>query len=284
MPTIRRQSAFIKLHQLAPLYFVFITLVAQIVAAAFFECLRDSTVSRMYPGGPVRWRYLCTPAGCFPLVVLLLPLWGACAWLVAFLFQLPRAWQILNFAVGPLSLLYLGLQLPAWPLLIPVILGILIYLPTFWTRVPYYPTSLPMYQAIATELPADKSLSFIDLGCGFGGLLDFLSRRCPQAYFYGVEIGFLPYLVSKLRFLRRHNVSIRLKSFWNFSLAPYDRVYAFLAPGPMPRLWEKARREMQPGSVLLVNSFPAPAAAHREIAVEDARNCRLFVYSMKGGA
>jgi hypothetical protein len=35
-------------------------------------------------------------------------------------------------------------------------------------------------------------------------------------------------------------------------------VFAYLSPAAMPALWQKARREMRPGSLLLSHEFPIP--------------------------
>jgi len=266
-------------HQLAPLYFLTVTLIAQTAGAVIFAVLY-AQLSGYSGARSIDPKYICSNAGCVPLAILLLPAWGAASLLIAFLFRLSRAWQLINLVVAPLGLIYAETGLPAWPLIVPVVLGALTYLPTFWTRVPYYPTSTPMYEAIASVLPSQGSFSFIDLGCGFGALLAFLRNRFPKATFTGVEIGLLPYLISKLRFCREPRVRIQLKSFWRFSFEPYDVIYAFLAPGPMPRLWEKVQHDARPGSLFLVNSFPVPAPSTREIQVQDERECRLYIYAI----
>ena len=271
-----------RFHHLAGLYFLLITVIAQLTGAVLFAALHSYITSLPVPAHTYGWQYLCATGWCVPLGLVLLPLWGICAWLISYLLKLSRWWQILNLVVGPLSVLYLSMGLPAWLLLVPIALGTLTYLPAFWTRVPYYPTSEPMYRAIAAELPQDKAFTFIDLGCGFSGLINYLSQRFPQSHFSGVEIGLLPFLVSRLRFMRRKNVRILFKSFWNMPLTPYDVVYTFLAPGPMPKLWEKACQEMEPNSVLLVNSFQVPAKAERMIEVDDERKCCLYRYRIKG--
>jgi hypothetical protein len=69
--------------------------------------------------------------------------------------------------------------------------------------------------------------------------------------------------------------------FWHHPLGPYDMVYAFLSPLPMPRLWEKAKAEMRPGSLLVSNSFPVPdVEPQRVIEIADRRGTRLYCYSM----
>jgi hypothetical protein len=66
-------------------------------------------------------------------------------------------------------------------------------------------------------------------------------------------------------------------------LTHYDVVYAFLAPDVMPRLWEKARGEMAPGSVL-VSAFPVPGVApDASIDTGDLMGTQLRVWRMGRG-
>ena len=189
-------------------------------------------------------------------------------------------WQLFNL------LLPLGLAAGSLPhalsaaLSAALALGLLIYLPTFWTRVPFYPTSRRMYREIVKLLPEDRSFRFIDLGCGFGSLLIHLSRLRPLGEFHGVEISPLPCLLARLRALLwgRGRIRIELRDFWKLPLGDYEYVYAFLAPGPMPQLWDKVRRELKPPSLFLVNSFAVDAEPQMKIDVHDRRGCVLYVY------
>ncbi len=193
-------------------------------------------------------------------------------------FRLPGSWQVLNLLIPFLLYFSLDYELPAWIPISAAALALLTYIPTFWTRVPYYPTSRQMYDVILAELPEDKEFSFIDLGSGFGQPIAYLSKLRPKGKFLGVEIGPLPFLLSKLRFIFSSNVSISPSSLWKVDLSKYDYVYAFLAPGPMPKLWEKVQREMQRGAVFLTNTFEIESKPAKVIAVEDRRKTKLFVH------
>jgi hypothetical protein len=49
----------------------------------------------------------------------------------------------------------------------------------------------------------------------------------------------------------------------------------------MPRLWEKARAEMRPGSLLVSSSFPVPDTPPEQVVeVADRRGTRLYCYRM----
>lgn len=251
-------------HHQAPLFFLAYSVVAQALAISTAVILRSHTES---------------------LALVILGYTSAIL-LTSRAFSMPRSWMLMNALLGPCTLFILLGELPTTLPALLIAVTLLLYAPTFWTRVPYYPTSSPTYQAVETILRESttdrqqlkRSFSFLDVGSGFGGLLNFLSRRFPEANFEGVEISPLAFAASWLRFCLRSNVRIRFRSLWSCTLRHYDVVYAFLSPGPMPQLYEKARQEMQPSSVMIVNSFPLPTPATQEIEVPDRRGSTLYIY------
>lgn len=215
-----------------------------------------------------------------------LVLQGLVAGFCAKFLRLPLPWQIANFLIGPAAIADLYLEMSREVTGVLILVLVLIYLPTFWTRVPYFPTSQNSYQTVLELIPQPGPISFIDLGCGFGTMLDWLARKRPESVFYGVEIGPLPFIVSYLRSLSAGSRHLRIsyKSFWKLNLADYDVVYAFLSPGPMPELWAKVQREMRAGSLFITNSFSASDQADKVIEIQDLRKSKLFVYQVKAHA
>lgn len=202
------------------------------------------------------------------------------AFIFAGAFKQRTFWKVLS-VVAP-SAIYLSVTndlsaiAPA-SLALAIILA-LIHLPTLWTGVPHYPSSRPMYDAVASVLPATGAHSFVDLGSGYGTMLFHLAQRFPNYSFHGYEISLWPFLFSWFRALLFRNVNIHLKSFWDINLGAYEFVYSFLAPGPMPRLWSKACAEMRPGATFMTNTFRVPADANNQIAVNDSRGCILYLH------
>jgi precorrin-6B methylase 2 len=176
----------------------------------------------------------------------------------------------------------LALSLPSWLFAIPCAGLALIHAPALWTRVPYYPTSREAYPLILAELPPGERFTFIDIGCGCGDLLLFLQRHRPLGEYYGVEIGVLPYLVSKTKafICGRGAISIHFQNIKRTRLQDFDFVYAFLSPAAMTMVWQKASREMKPGSTFITNSFEVPAEATYAITIKDTRGGSLFVHKM----
>jgi precorrin-6B methylase 2 len=172
---------------------------------------------------------------------------------------------------------YLGLFLLLW----------LVYWSSFSTRVPLYLSGPKVRAALLARLPAGPALRFVDLGCGLGGLALALARARPDARFRGVELAPIPAAIGLLRarFAALPNLQLSRASLWDEPLGEQDVVYCFLSPVPMPKLWEKARREMKAGSLLVSNSFTVPGHEPDEIIeVGDARGSRLLCWRMPGPA
>ena len=75
------------------------------------------------------------------------------------------------------------------------------------------------------------------------------------------------------------NLSIRRADLWREPLGRQDVVYVFLSPQVMPRLWDKVRAEMRPGTLLVSNGFPVPDHPPQQVVeVDDRRGTRLFCY------
>jgi SAM-dependent methyltransferase len=127
------------------------------------------------------------------------------------------------------------------------------------TRVPLFLSSRAAALAVAGLLPQERSFSFLDLGCGLGGVLACLARARPAGRYYGIESAPLPFLLSWLRAaLVEQSCRISWGDFRDLDLGRYDVVYAYLSPAAMGDLWRKARREMRSGSLLISNGFAVP--------------------------
>ena len=166
-------------------------------------------------------------------------------------------WWIIQFLFPILLIVGLALQLPPVLFLAAFLIFLVLYWSTFRTQVPYYPSRLPVWRAVETVLPEREGLCFIDIGCGFGGLVLHLARRRLSGRFSGIEIAPLPWAIARLRARMAGGAAQFLRGdYRSLNLADYDVVFAYLSPVAMPDLWEKARAEMRPGSLLLSYEFP----------------------------
>lgn len=205
----------------------------------------------------------------------------AAAWL-SYCIGLARWWLPIQLLFLPALILAQSLEIPPAYYLAVFLILLAIYWSTFKSQVPLYLSSMQVSQALVALLPAaapGKSLEFIDLGSGTGGVLTQLAQARPDGHFHGIESAPLPFIVSWLRALQRKNCHLRWGSFWAEDLGKYDVVYAYLSPVPMPRLWLKVRKEMHPGSLFVSSTFSVPGQApERIVEIADLHASTLYIW------
>lgn len=196
-------------------------------------------------------------------------------------FSIP--WVIGQVIAPPLLLFALALDLPSW--IFPVILILLVLV--FWNvavgRVPLFLTNRTTSEAILTLLPKKNELYMADLGSGLGGTLRHLAKARPDAQFFGLETAPMPFALSWLlgRLSGAKNLDFRFQNIFKADLGEFDVVYCFLSPVPMPDLFEKAKKEMKPGSLFISNSFVVPGCKpNRTVKVKDRRQTKLLIWKM----
>ena len=120
------------------------------------------------------------------------------------------------------------------------------------------------------------------LGQRVGFVIGFeCDANADHAKFVGVETAPLPFVIawSRARSSRLQNLRIIYGNIWKQDLGPFDVAYAFLSPAPMPRLYEKVKAEMRPGTLFVSNSFAVPEAPpDQTVSVSDSRATQLFVW------
>ena len=160
---------------------------------------------------------------------------------------------------------------------------VLVYGCIWKSRVPLFFTTARAQDALAAVLPPGP-LRFLDLGCGDARVLARLAGKRPGSHFDGVEQALVPWLVASLRcWLAEGDCAVARGDLWAADLSQYDVVYAYLSPAVMPALWDKARREMRPGT-RLVSAFAVPGAEPDEtVEAGDALRTRLHVWNMGEG-
>jgi len=205
---------------------------------------------------------------------------GVAASALGRLLGLPLWWMPINLLFLPASLLVMGQGLaPHWYLAAFVALGLLFW-STLRTRVPLYLSSREACRALLRLIPAGNA-RVLDLGCGFGGLLSAAAAARPEAQFVGLELAPAPSLVAWLRLRRLPNARAVHGDFWKHDLGSYDLVYAFLSPVAMAPLWQMARAQMKPGSLLVSNSFAIQGVAPDQVIALPGRDSRaLYVWRM----
>jgi hypothetical protein len=195
-------------------------------------------------------------------------------------FRLPVWWMWIGLFFP--TVLYLALtagHLPAWPFGIAFVVLLLFFSNTAGERVPLYLTNGKTVEALRSLMKERGARHFIDLGSGLGGVVRALDGEGMRAR--GVETAPMVWFVSMVLSKLSGRGDILRQDLWSTDLSGEDVVYAFLSPEPMPRLWEKAQREMKHGSVLVSNSFAVPGVSPTEIwELSDRRKTRLLLYTM----
>ena len=225
--------------------------------------------------------YLLAPMGVrlAPLSAALLT--GAVAAAGARLAGMERWWIVIQLCFVPAAIVASSLPIPRWLWFALFALLAAIYWSTFRTQVPLYLSSRQVRQALIALLPAGR-FRFMDVGSGVGGVLTDLADTRPDGEYHGVESAPFPWAVSWLRTVQRRprNCHVQWGSLWNCDLSRYDVVFAYLSPVPMPALWEKAQREMSPGSTFISNTFAIGTPPTRTVQVSDLHDSTLYVWTM----
>ena len=206
---------------------------------------------------------------------------GTIALILSYIFNYAPWWHVINFVFAPALTATLFLQIAPEYFLSLFILMAMIYWSTFRSQVPLYLSSRQAWQAVAQALPTQPGFRFIDLGSGLGGLLGYLHQIRPDGTYHGIENAPLPALISWLRLRFANNVQLSWGNFWTRNLADYDVVHAYLSPVPMEQLWQKARLEMRPGSLLISNTFSIPGVTPTHvIKLGDFNSSTLYIWRM----
>lgn len=209
---------------------------------------------------------------------------GGLAAIVSTLLLAPRWWWPIHLVFVPALIIAIQLQLPLYVYATGFLILLLTYWSTFRTQVPLFLSNRITVHRLAVWLADDKPLSVLDVGSGTGSFALHLALLRPDWAITGIESAPGPFAISRWLGRKAHNLTLVRANFWPHSLAGYDVVYAFLSPVPMPSLWQKARKEMRPDSLLISNSFPIPGIApDKTVTIDDRRQTQLFVYRIPGG-
>jgi hypothetical protein len=177
----------------------------------------------------------------------------------SFLLKMDWWWCVIQFLFPILVFVFASSKFPPFYYLTAFVVFGLVYWSSFLTRVPYYPSKRSLLPAILDLLRPEESIKFIDVGSGLGGLLIELSALDRKNQFTGIEIAPLPWMISFLRGIYNESaVRFLFGNYEKLHFAEYDIVFAYLSPAAMPALWEKAKREMRKGTVLLSYEFIIP--------------------------
>lgn len=217
---------------------------------------------------PRRWPWPLPALGCWLLAWLVwqagrsagwppeLALAAATSAAAALALRNRSAWRRLIAAAGfPLALLLLGsgLSWPAWSWLLLALPLLVAYPMRAWADAPFFPTPRHALHGLGSRLPAPQRV--LDAGCGLGHGLRALHELWPQAHLRGVEWSPLLALAARLACPW---AEVRRGDMWALPWQGHDLVYVFQRPESMPRVWAKARAELDGAAFLVSLEFEVP--------------------------
>jgi SAM-dependent methyltransferase len=185
---------------------------------------------------------------------------GLVAMFITWKIGLAPWWRVIQLLFPIALLATMALRLPPWLFLAVFLLMLGWYWSTFRTQVPYFPSSPAVWRAVEALLPQRPGLRVIDVGSGLGGFTLHLARARPDTQCAGIELAPLPYLYSRWRANISASRAVFLRGdYERLDFGQYDVVFAYLSPAVMLALFDKARREMKPGGMLVSYEFNIPA-------------------------
>lgn len=180
---------------------------------------------------------------------------GVFAALLSHWFRLDWWWLPIQLGFTPALILFNSLAVPPLAFLVAFLLMLAVFWSTYRTRVPLFSSGPAVWDAVAALLPA-HALRGIDIGSGVGGAVLALSEQRRDCAFTGIELAPLPWLISVIRARWRRSSARFIRSdYAKLDLGAYDVVFAYLSPAAMPALWEQARQQMRPGTMLISYEF-----------------------------
>lgn len=209
-----------------------------------------------------------------------------CSALFASVWGMALWWRVIHFvfplAVGVMTQVELNNNI--------YLIGFIVTLTLYWsvhkTQVPFYPSFPATWQAVnklINKHSKDRaSLRIIDIGSGLGDFPMFMANQRPKDQVLGIEIAPLPWFISKVRAALKNN---RADFLWDdyreHSFLQFDVVFAYMSPAAMTELWQKARTEMRPGTLLISSEFPVPNVKPYQTLKPSKFTPMLYIYKFQ---
>ncbi len=158
---------------------------------------------------------------------------------------------------------------------------LLIAIPTLVFGVAPVPTSTKVLRVMLDVLPDDFEGTILELGSGWGTLAFALARRFPRCPVLAFEISPLPWLFSCARQLLAPapNLSIRRSIFQRAPLMEARLVVCYLNTRAMTNLKPRFEAELQPGCLVLSNTFAVAGWQPVSVLIaDDLFSTRIYLY------
>ena len=158
---------------------------------------------------------------------------------------------------------------------------LLIVIPALALGVAPAMTSTKVRAVMLEAVPDDIEDTIFELGSGWGTLAFALARRFPRCPVRAFEISPVPWLYSLARQLLapEPNLSIHLSDLHRAPLVEATLVVCYLHPRAMADLKPRFEAELQPGSLVLSNTFAVPGWRPTAVLTAgDLYSTRVYLY------
>lgn len=113
---------------------------------------------------------------------------------------------------------------------------------------PFVPAPDTILQDLTTHIPITENSVVFDLGSGDGKVLRHLYNHARVGSYVGIERGFVPYLLARLKHRRIKNIHFKRQDFFDADIRSATTVILYLFPELMNTLLPKLERELKSGT------------------------------------
>jgi hypothetical protein len=200
---------------------------------------------------------------------------------LSYLTSMASWWRWIHLCFPITMFLMLNWHIPNELYLAGFIFSLSLFWTTFRTQVPFFPSRPVVWKQVAQVLPKDRPVRLIDIGSGLGDMPMYIAQVRSDSAIEGIEIAPLPWIISVIRSkMRRSRAAFTLGDYRALDFANYDVVFAYLSPAAMLALWDKARHEMKPGSLLISVEFDIPGVEPSIRIAGNGNSSMLYVWKI----
>lgn len=146
---------------------------------------------------------------------------------------------------------------------------------------PFVPAPDSIMQDLVNSIPITKDSVVFDLGSGDGKVLRALYDNAYVGSYVGIERGFVPYILSKIKHRKIKKISFKRQDFFDADISGATIVVLYLFPELVNTLLPKLKRELKPGTLVYSIDFKFTEVSPVEVYAFDQtrkRGRNLYKY------
>ncbi len=176
-------------------------------------------------------------------------------------------------------------------LLFQILLIILAVIAIYWELqlfvcdgAPFLVSSNETSDHAQTLLDIKPNENVYDLGCGNCKMLLRFRNKSPDANYIGIDQSPFAQIAAKLNiFVHKANKNVQIEKgdFMSINVSNADKIYLWLSPTIMPKLYAKFKKELKQGTKVVSCDFPFENEIPIEIVETNSKRMfgkRLYLY------